>query len=67
MLEEQIADLLREGVDDSERLAAGGRLGARLALQRAVEKEVEAFLARARYERTPDARGSRNGYRPRGR
>ena len=34
-------------------------------LQRAVEEEVTAFLGRARYERTPDARGSRNGNRPR--
>ncbi len=65
VLEEQIADLLLEGVDDSERLAEVGRLGARLVLQRAVDEEVEAFLARARYERTADARGSRNGHRPR--
>jgi len=36
-----------------------------LVLQRAVEEEVTAFLDRARYERTPDARGSRNGNRPR--
>jgi len=34
-------------------------------LQRAVEEEVAAFLGRARYQRTPDARGSRNGSRPR--
>jgi putative transposase len=34
-------------------------------LQRAVEEEVTAFLGRARYERTPEARGSRNGNRPR--
>ncbi|MEK6720940.1 MAG: transposase, partial [Chloroflexota bacterium] len=31
----------------------------------AVEDEVEAFLGRARYERTPAASGSRNGHRPR--
>ena len=30
-------------------------------LQRAVEEEVTAFLGRARYERTPEARGWRNG------
>jgi transposase-like protein len=29
------------------------------------EEEVTAFLGRARYERTTDARGSRNGNRPR--
>ena len=34
-------------------------------LQRAVEDEVTAFLGRARYERTLEARGSRNGNRPR--
>jgi putative transposase len=45
-------------------LAELGRLGARLVLQRAVEDEVTAFLGRARYERTPEAAGSRNGTRP---
>ena len=35
-----------------------------LVLQRAVEDEVNAFLGRARYERTADAAGSRNGTRP---
>jgi putative transposase len=45
-------------------LAELGRLGARLVLQRAVEDEVTAFLGRARYERTPEAAGSRNGPRP---
>src|SRR5262245_29481643 len=44
---------------------AVGRLGAPLILQRAVDEEVTAFLRRARYERTPDAVGSRNGVRPR--
>ena len=34
-------------------------------LQRAVEEDVTTFLGRARYERTPEARGSRNGNRPR--
>jgi hypothetical protein len=52
-----------EGVRDPERLAELGRLGARLMLQKA--EEVAAFLGRARYERTPEARGSRNGNRPR--
>ena len=44
--EAQIAELLTEGlVDDGERLAEVGWLGARLVLQRAVEDEVTAFLA----------------------
>jgi hypothetical protein len=44
------------------------RLGARLIIQTALEAEVEAFLGRARYQRSAaavDARpGSRNGYSP---
>ena len=64
-LEERIAELLSSGLsEDGEHLAELGRLGARLVLQRAVEEEVTAFLGRARYERTPEAKGSRNGTRP---
>jgi hypothetical protein len=64
-LEAAIEELLAEGLGDGERLAEIGRLGARLVLQRAMEEEVTAFLGRARYERTAEARGSRNGNRPR--
>jgi hypothetical protein len=64
-LEAAIEELLAEGLGDSERLAEIGRLGARLVLQQAVEEEVTAFLGRGRYERTAEARGSRNGNRPR--
>jgi putative transposase len=63
-LEAQIAELLTEGLGDAEKVAELGRLGARLVLQRAVEDEVSAFLGRARYQRTPEAAGSRNGTRP---
>jgi transposase-like protein len=64
-LEAQIAELLTQGLaDDAGRLAEVGRLGARLVLQRAVEDEVAAFLGRARYQRTAEAAGSRNGTRP---
>ena len=64
-LEEQIAELLSSGLgEDGEHLAELGRLGARLVLQRTVEEEVTAFLGRARYERTPAAKGSPNGTRP---
>ena len=43
------------------------KLGARLIIQRAVEDEFDAWLGRARYERSrPDyQRGLRNGFRPR--
>lgn len=64
-IEAAIEEALLAGIDDADRLAELGRLGARLVLHRAVEEEVTAFLGRARYERTPEARGSRNGTRPR--
>ena len=66
-LEAQIEELLGDELAaNGEKLAELGRLGARLVLQRAVEDEVTAFLGRARYERTPEAAGSRNGTRPNG-
>ena len=64
-LEAAIEEFLAEGLGDGERLAEIGRLGARLVLQKALEEEVASFLGRARYERTPEARGSRNGVRAR--
>ncbi len=64
-IEEAIEEVLLGGLDDPDRLAELGRLGAQLVLQRAVDEEVTAFLGRARYERTPGATGSRNGHRPR--
>ncbi len=65
ILQQAIEELLAEGLHDPEKLTELGRLGARLVLQRAVEDEATEFLGRARYERTPSARGSRNGVRPR--
>jgi putative transposase len=65
-VEAQIAELLGDGLSaDAEKIAELGRLGFRLVLQRAIDEEVEAFLGRARYERTPEAAGSRNGTRTR--
>ena len=64
----QIERLLLDGlegggdVDGLDRLSQLGRLGAQLVLQRAIEEEVDAFLRRARYERTPD--GPRLAQRP---
>lgn len=57
-----ISELLAE-VRDPKHLLEVGRLGTRLVPQRAVEEEVAAFLARARYERTSGARASKNGNR----
>ena len=64
-IEEAIAGLLDGGLENADQLAQLGRFGAQLILQRGVEDEVTDFLGRARYERTPAARGSRNGVRPR--
>ena len=63
VLEAKIAELLSEGIGDSDRLAQLGRLGAQLVLQKGIEEEVAAFLQRVRYQRTAEARGSRNGNR----
>jgi hypothetical protein len=51
-LEAAIERLLAEGLVDAERLAEIGRLGPRLTLQRAVEKEVEAFVRCTRWGST---------------
>jgi putative transposase len=59
-----IATLLSAGLGDAESLSELGRLGARLVLQRAVEEEATVFLQRARYERSGEALGWRNGSRP---
>ena len=64
-IEAAIEAVLAGGLGDPDALSTLGRLGAQLVLQRAVEDEVAAFLRRARYERAPDAAGSRNGHRPR--
>lgn len=64
-LEQTIAGLVEDENWDPGRIAELGRLGARLIIQRALEEEVNEFLGRAYYERSPDARGYRNGARPR--
>lgn len=64
-LVEQIDAILLDGVTDPDRLGELGRLGAQLVIQRAMDDEVAAFLGRARYAREPEARGWRNGQRPR--
>jgi putative transposase len=64
-IEEAIEQVLLDGIGGPDQLSQLGRLGAQLILQRAAEDEVEAFLGRARYARTPEAAGSRNGHRPR--
>src|SRR5664280_691864 len=59
-------DELLAGVDGQEDpIETVGRLGARLILQQALEDEVSDFLGRARYERSEETVGHRNGYEPR--
>ena len=64
-IEAAIEAVLLDGISGPDELSQLGRLGAQLILQRAVEDEMAAFLGRARYERTTEASGSRNGHRPR--
>ena len=64
-IEAAIEAVLLDGISGPDHLSQLGRLGAQLILQRAVEEEVAIFLGRSRYQRTPDAAGSRNGTRPR--
>jgi putative transposase len=67
-IEQQIDALLAVGVGENPRQALSelAKLGARLIIQRAVEDEFDAWLGRARYERSPQAPpGLRNGFRPR--
>jgi len=64
-LEAAIDELLSEGLGDAERLAAVGRLGARVVQQRALEEEVAEFPGPS--PATSELRrplGSRNGVRP---
>jgi len=63
-IEAAIEAVLLDGISGPDHLSQLGRLGAQLILQRAVEEEVAIFLGRSRYQRTPDAAGSRNGTRP---
>jgi Transposase, Mutator family len=64
-LEQEITELLEQGISDSEDIARLGRQGAQLVIPKRIEDEVADFLQRVRYERTALARGTRNGNRPR--
>ncbi len=66
-IQASIDKLMSKGmVDDPQKMLSElARLGARLIIQRAVEEEFDDWLGRARYERRPEQRGLRNGFRPR--
>ena len=56
---------LELGVFRGDPLEELARFGAQLVLTSYIEAEVTEHLARRPYERTPNARGYRNGHRPR--
>ena len=68
-IEARIDGLLAGGLaveDPQGALSELASLGAKLIIQRAVEDEFDAWLGRARYERSQEAPpGKRNGFRPR--
>ena len=47
-VEQEISELLEQGISDSDGIARLGRLGAQLVLQRGIEDEVAEFLQRVR-------------------
>lgn len=64
----EIDSLFRSGLDLARTLEQVAALGLRLVMQAAMESEVDAFLARSRYQRRAGLEqaeaGFRNGYRP---
>lgn len=60
--------VIEEGLEEMRQvqpLAEITRIGARMMLQVAVEEEITAHIGREYYERTIEAKGSRNGSKPR--
>ena len=63
-MREDIGRALSGGVDrETNILSTLASLGLGYLAQLGLEQDQEDFLHRGRYERTPDARGSRNGTR----
>lgn len=63
VMREDISRALSGGVDrETNILSTLASLGLGYLAQLGLEQDQEDFLGRGRYERTPDARGSRNGY-----
>jgi transposase-like protein len=58
-------DFLQAGITESEEpLSAFIRLAVQRMVQQALEQEVTDYLGRERYERQPEVKGYRNGYKP---
>lgn len=64
-LEQQMHDFLQDGISSTEEpLSQFIRLAVQGMVQEALEQEVTDYLGRERYERQPEVKGYRNGYKP---
>jgi putative transposase len=64
-IQQQMHDFLQAGITESEEpLSAFIRLAVQRMVQQALEQEVTDYLGRERYERQPEVKGYRNGYKP---
>jgi putative transposase len=60
-----MTDFLQQGIIEEEKpLSQFIRLAVQNMVQQAIEQEVTDYLGRDRYERQPDVKGYRNGYKP---
>lgn len=64
-VEQELHGLLNNGLAESEQpLSTFIKLAIQKVVQQAIEQEVTDFLGRERYERQPEVKGYRNGYKP---
>jgi transposase-like protein len=64
-IEQQMNEFLQGGISSSEEpLSQFIRLAVQKMVQAALEQEVTDYLGRERYERKPEVKGYRNGYKP---
>jgi len=67
-VQKKVKKVIEEGLSELMRmpsLAELTKIGARMMLQSALEKEVTVYLQRDQYERNKKSKGRRNGYKPR--
>lgn len=64
-VEQELHAFLGNGIQESEQpLSMFLKLAIQKVVQEAIEQEVTDFLGRERYERQPEVKGYRNGYKP---
>lgn len=64
-IEQEMQAFLQSGISSSEQpLSQFIRLAAQQIVQQVLEQEVTDYLGRERYERQPEVKGYRNGYKP---